>query len=256
MQENVEQCLGPDDVQSQCCTSLPDSEPEEEKDRHVTALPGAEGPSRPSSNESSPGGGPDWVALVRRIHAGEAGGMEQLYSIFSRGIRYYLCRQLGPQDLDDKVHDTFLIVVQAIRRGELRSPERLMGFVRTVVRRQVAAHIDHCVQIRREQTDLETGFAVWDRHNNPEEDAIARQRREIMTNVLRSVSRRDRDILTRFYLLGESQEQICAEMGLSETQFRLLKSRAKARFGELGKRRLDRNRLTSIFLRTNGGEAD
>jgi hypothetical protein len=46
-----------------------------------------------------------------------------------------LCRQLGPQDLDDKVHDTFLIVVQAIRKGELREPERLMGFVHTVVRR-------------------------------------------------------------------------------------------------------------------------
>jgi hypothetical protein len=29
-------------------------------------------------------------------------------------------------------------------------------------------------------------------------------------------------------------------MKLSETQFRLLKSRAKARFGELGKRRLGR----------------
>jgi hypothetical protein len=29
-------------------------------------------------------------------------------------------------------------------------------------------------------------------------------------------------------------------MNLTETQFRLLKSRAKARFGELGKRRLER----------------
>ena len=47
--------------------------------------------------------------------------------------------------LDDKVHDTFLVVVQAIRRGELRDPQRLMGFVRTVVRRQVAAHIDKVV---------------------------------------------------------------------------------------------------------------
>jgi DNA-directed RNA polymerase specialized sigma24 family protein len=44
---------------------------------------------------------------------------------------------LGPQDLDDRVHDTFLIVVQAISKGDLREPERLMGFVRTVVRRLV-----------------------------------------------------------------------------------------------------------------------
>jgi len=31
-------------------------------------------------------------------------------------VRYYLCRHLGPQDLDDKVHDTFLIVVQPSKK--------------------------------------------------------------------------------------------------------------------------------------------
>jgi len=35
---------------------------------------------------------------------------KDLYSLFARGIRFYLCRQLGPQELDDKVHDAFLIV--------------------------------------------------------------------------------------------------------------------------------------------------
>lgn len=180
----------------------------------------------------------DWPDLVRRIQRGDPDAMEELYRLFSRGIRYYLCRQLGPQELEDKVHDTFLIVVQAVQRGELREPERLMGFVRTVVRRQVAAHIDDAVQTRKEQAELQCGYSISDLRNNPEEDAIAHQRREIMTRVLRSVSRRDREILTRFYLLGESQETICDEMKLTETQFRLLKSRAKARFGELGKRKL------------------
>jgi len=156
---------------------------------------------------------------------------------------------LGPQELDDKVHDTFLIVVQAICRGELRDPDRLMGFVRTVVRRQVAAHIDKAVQARREQADLQCGSIVSDGRNNPEQDAISRQRQEIMTAVLRSLSRRDREILTRFYLRGESQEQICGEMGLTETQFRLLKSRAKARFGELGRRKLQKRVLPSLLPR-------
>ena len=86
--------------------------------------------------------------------ADDQSGMEELYRVFSRGVRFYLCRQLGPQDLEDKVHDTFLIVVQAMRRGELREPERLMGFVRTVVRRQVAAHIDQAVHTRRQQVGL------------------------------------------------------------------------------------------------------
>ncbi len=64
-----------------------------------------------------------------------------------------------------------------------------------------------------------------------------------MTNILRSISNRDREILTRFYLLEQTQQQICVEMQLSETQFRLLKSRAKARFGELGRREFSAGKL-------------
>jgi RNA polymerase sigma-70 factor (ECF subfamily) len=179
--------------------------------------------------------------------------MEELYNVFSSGIRYYLCRQLGPQELDDKVHDTFLIVVQAIRKGDLREPERLMGFVRTVARRQVAAHIDQAAQRRREEADLDIGTPIVDASQNPEEYAIARQRVDLMKEVLRGISERDREILTRFYLRGQSQERICREMGLSETQFRLLKSRAKARFGEIGRRKLVQRPLSRFLMRASGG---
>ncbi len=195
----------------------------------------------------------DWIGLVARVRAGQDAGMEELYKLFSRGIRYYLCRQLGPQELEDKVHDTFLIVVSAIKRGDLREPERLMGFVRTVVRRQVAAYIDTAVHVRREQTDLETGATVADRKQNPEQEAIIRQKAELMKSVLESLSDRDRDILVRFYLEEQSQEQICSEMQLTETQFRLLKSRAKAKFGEIGKKKLTTSGIFSVLVRAQAG---
>jgi RNA polymerase sigma-70 factor (ECF subfamily) len=193
-----------------------------------------------------------WVALVERIKSSEPGSMEELYQLFSKGIRFYLCRQLGPQELDDKVHDTFVVVVQAIRRGELREPERLMGFVRTIVRRQVAAHIDKVVHNRREQVDLDSTVRVADPRENPEESAIFQQRAQLIQKVLGELPERDREILTRFYLNEQSQDQICTEMSLSETQFRLLKSRAKARFGELGKKKLAQKSLQAVFLRTSG----
>jgi RNA polymerase sigma-70 factor, ECF subfamily len=193
----------------------------------------------------------DWHELVSRIQAGHESGMEDLYRIFARGIRFYLCRQLGCQELDDKVHDTFLIVVQAIRRGDIREPERLMGFVRTVVRRQVAAHIDHLVHNRREHLNMDVGVRVPDIRRNPEQTAVFRQKVEFMEEVLSKLSERDREILTRFYLNEQSQEQICDEMNLSETQFRLLKSRAKARFGEIGKRKLQQKPMSSFFVRSS-----
>lgn len=195
----------------------------------------------------------DWAMLVAQIKAGEDAGMEHLYKLFSRGIRYYLCRQLGPQELEDKVHDTFLIVVNAIKRGDLREPERLMGFVRTVVRRQVAAYIENAVHTRREQADLESGVAVVDKTLNPEQEAISREKAALMKSALEALSKRDRDILVRFYLKEQSQEQICRDMDLTETQFRLLKSRAKAKFGEIGKKKLASSGIFSVFVRAQAG---
>ena len=193
--------------------------------------------------------------LVRRIGTGETNGMEELYTLFSKGIRFYLCRQLGPQELDDKVHDTFVVVVQAIRRGELREPERLMGFVRTIVRRLVAAHIDRVVHTRRDHLDLEATLRIADPAENPEQTAIFRERAEIIGRVLGELTPRDREILTRFYLREQGQDQICSEMELTDTQFRLLKSRAKARFGELGKKKLAHGSLSTIFLRTSSSSS-
>jgi RNA polymerase sigma-70 factor (ECF subfamily) len=190
-----------------------------------------------------------WVELVDRIRAGEPGSMEELYELFSRGIRFYLCRQLGSQELDDKVHDTFVVVVQAIQRGEIREPQRLMGFVRTIVRRQVAAHIDRVVHSRKELVELDSTTRMADPRENPEENAIFQQRVELIQRVLGELSVRDNEILTRFYLREQSQDQICSEMALTETQFRLLKSRAKARFGELGKKKLSQKTLQAVFVR-------
>jgi RNA polymerase sigma-70 factor (ECF subfamily) len=198
-------------------------------DEAIAAQPSMEEAQRPS---------PDLVGLVSRIQSDESTALEDLYRIFARGIKYQICRQLGPQDLEDKVHDCFLIVVQAIRRGDLREPDRLMGFVRTVVRRQIAAYIEAIIQTRKQMAELETGRIVADFGRDPENCIMDQEEEELAYRVLKGVSSRDREILIRFYLREEPQDLICEKMNLTETQFRLLKSRAKARFGELGKRRL------------------
>ena len=184
--------------------------------------------------------------VVGRIYVGDDSGMEDLYRIFAEGIRFYLCRHLGQQELDDRVHDTFVIVVQAIRKGELREPGRLMGFVRTVARRQVAAHIDQVVHSHQE-LNLDVGVRVADLSGNPEQNAVFQQKIALILSVFDDLPARDSEILSRFYLDEQSREEICEEMNLSETQFRLLKSRAKARFGELGKRKLAQKPLGSIL---------
>lgn len=191
----------------------------------------------------------NWTEMVTKIQANDQDALEELYNLFSRGVKFLIVRQLGRQDIDDRVHDTFVIVVQAIQRGDLRDPERLMGFVRTIVRRQIANFIEKNYTRRRDELDIDGSVRIADSHFSPEEVAIRTQNSKIIEDVLKDCSRRDREILTRFYLLEQTQEQICAEMELNDTQFRLLKSRAKQRFSDEGRRRIAKSNLRSFFVR-------
>src|SRR5215475_1813659 len=130
----------------------------EQKDaglRRTAAKSGAKGPT-------------PWPTLIARIQADDARGMEDLYEVFSRGVRFFLWRQLGKQDLEDTVHDTFLTVAEAIRRGDVREPDRLMGFVWTVVRRQLAAQIERTVNLRHQRIELDSDTLLQDRGADPE----------------------------------------------------------------------------------------
>jgi RNA polymerase sigma-70 factor, ECF subfamily len=52
----------------------------------------------------------------------------------------------------------------------------------------------------------------------------------LIQEVLSELDDGEKEVLTRFYLWKQRPEQICSIMRLSETQFRLIKSCAKARF--------------------------
>src|ERR1051326_3281755 len=91
----------------------------------------------------------DWRTVVDQIRSGEAAGAETLYQHLATGARFFLRRRLGTDDVDDRVHDIFLIVVQAIQRGALREPERLVGFVRTILYRELNLEISRLVRARQ-----------------------------------------------------------------------------------------------------------
>ncbi len=181
-----------------------------------------------------------WAELVQRVRIGDADAVEDLYEVFSTGIRLRLARQLSAMDVNDKVHDLFVAVMESIRQGKLRQPERLMGYVQTMVSRQVASHIDRISKERRNSPVMELRAPLPDQAPDPEHSAMDRQIGEVMHRVLGGMRERDRQILVRFYLKEETPQEICHAMHLSEAQYRVLKSRAKARLGDLCRRRLAR----------------
>jgi RNA polymerase sigma-70 factor, ECF subfamily len=197
-----------------------------QREREVPVIPGSDF-YRPKT---------PWSDLVQGVRGGDPVAMEDLYRVLSTGVRLRLARQLGGRDINDRVHDLFVMVTESILNGELRQPERLMGYVRTVERRQVASHIDH--EQREKRNAQVEAWSLRDDGASPERFAIEHQCSDMAKRILSGLRERDREVLSRFYISEESGAEICQAMDLTETQYRLIKSRAKARFVALCRRRM------------------
>jgi DNA-directed RNA polymerase specialized sigma24 family protein len=74
--------------------------------------------------------------------------------------------------------------------------------------------------------------------------AVRREHQDIAAGILAALSARDREVLMRFYCHGQAAERIQADMGVTETEFRLIKSRAKAGFAARVQQRIEPRAVT------------
>jgi RNA polymerase sigma factor (sigma-70 family) len=179
----------------------------------------------------------DWVSLTSRIMNGNDGAMEELYCrLFADGIKRFFRRKLGSNDVDDCVHNSFITVVAAIQAGKIREPRFLQSYVWTVAQHQVSLAIRHLVHRRNDHIDwCDLALFALDRRGDPEEMLMARERGDTANQALAGLSRRDRELLVRVYYNEQSGSEVCTDMRMTVRQLYQLKSRALARFGELGK---------------------
>jgi RNA polymerase sigma-70 factor (ECF subfamily) len=188
---------------------------------------------------------PDIGAIALRIQNADGSAEAELYDVFAKGLKLIICRRLGyGPEAEDTFQDVMLIVLGNIRAGRLQDPRCVAGYVHAVMRIHIAHVIEERSHLRKQQSlSGDIASRLRDGRTNAEEDSLTAERLTIARKVLASLCNRDREILSRFYLDEETEEQICADMSLNGTQFRLLKSRAKAKFTEIGKRSLKFPRL-------------
>ena len=185
---------------------------------------------------------PKWSPLVDEISAGSAAGFEELYRAFN-GFRYYLERRMGAERAEDAYHDLLLDVTNGIRNGALRNPECLAGYAQVIAHRIVVQHIR--VTVKERGISSLGDVVLQEPAPSPEQAAIRAQNKDLADCILRAMPTRDREVLNRFYVEEQTPQEIQAAMDLTETQFRLLKSRAKKKFAELGQDRIAGNRAGS-----------
>jgi len=191
----------------------------------------------------------DW-RLASRIGNGDPAAVEELYLLMKQMLRPNLLYSVRETDPSDLLHETLTIVVESIRNGELRNPAALRAYVQSVIRRQVAGKILRAVWNRKRMVNSAGALDCAHSSDNPEKDLLLHERKELIARGMRRLGSRDNELLTRFYLLGENYGHICEEMNLTETQFRLFKSRAKARLTAWARGAMD---ATQAVGRAGGG---
>jgi RNA polymerase sigma-70 factor, ECF subfamily len=173
--------------------------------------------------------------LVRRIVDGDRDAERELVERYWRGIRIVLGRSSRDRAaLDDLCQDTFRIALEKIRRGDIREPERLSGFM-VMLARNLA--IEHHRRVARQAERLQES-AASDREPlgpaDPLERLLQAENAQVVRQVLAELpSDRDREILFRYYLAEEDKDRICADLGLSSLHFNRVLFRARARYREL-----------------------
>jgi RNA polymerase sigma factor (sigma-70 family) len=125
----------------------------------------------------------------------------------------------------------------AIRKGSLESAERLPGYVTATARNMLTDGM-RAMRARPAEPLPLARFEASD-SSSVEDNLIQTQTRVVARAVLREMSFRDREVLFRFYIDEQTPARICADLGLTANQFRNVKSRAKARFAELMRGRID-----------------
>ena len=172
----------------------------------------------------------DSAQITSGVRAGDTECMSALYSWIQRIVRVRISGPDLVQAAEDLCHETFIIAVEAIRADRLRNDVCLIAYINSIARNRVANTIERLVRDRN-TVQVEEAAQIHQAHNseNPEIATEARERLGYTMSLLRGLSARDYEILYRFYVMEQSAEVIQEAVGLTATQFRLAKSRARAR---------------------------
>jgi RNA polymerase sigma-70 factor (ECF subfamily) len=185
--------------------------------------------------------------LVAGIRSGDRKAEERLFEVYGRGIAILLDRHTnGRPEAEDLLQDTFRLVLEKLRNGELREPSRLPGFIAQIAR---SLAIEHYRKITRRKTDADSD-AVLEAvapSEGPLGNLLARENAMLVRRVLQELANeRDRQILLRFYIAEEDKDRISADYGLSSLQFNRVLHRARQRYKELLTERLGGDRAVRV----------
>jgi RNA polymerase sigma-70 factor (ECF subfamily) len=168
----------------------------------------------------------DLARVAERIRAGDSSAEDELAREFGERIRVFLTMRTREADTArDLAQDVMINVLTALRRGQLREPERLAAFVYGTARNIMNNYLRTGRRERSEPLELDVAAATPD----PAVAFEAGERQELVRRGLAGLNRADRGILLMTLVDGLKPGEIAWRLGLTAEVVRARKSRALKR---------------------------
>jgi RNA polymerase sigma-70 factor, ECF subfamily len=167
--------------------------------------------------------------LARRIAAGVDGSARReealLVERFARRVRLYGLRHLRDADqAADLVQDVMRLVLERLRVGEVREPERIGSFILGTAR-MMARDARRRAQRRQDLSERMAAEAPA-ASLGPSEGSVDLDRLE---QCLQALPERERTVVVLSFQGGEAAPDIAGALGLSAANVRVIRHRAVAR---------------------------
>jgi RNA polymerase sigma-70 factor (ECF subfamily) len=164
--------------------------------------------------------------LAARARAGDPEAENELVKRYRPGLLMMIRKRLkDPALADDYCQEVFRVAFEAIRRDRLEDGGKLAAYLWSVARNLASSDLRR--HYRHQTTRLSE--AIVDDSPPPEQVVLREESARLVREALSQLTPRDRGILAAFYLDDVPKEVICRKMGLSPSQFDVIKWRALRR---------------------------
>lgn len=162
-----------------------------------------------------------YSALLARIAEGDAAAEEELITLFRRPVYAIAMVRTGERGAaQDITQEVLIAVLEAARRGTIREPEKLHGYIHSVTKFTVSHHFRE--KGRRAEASLDEADSSW---SDPVPEFEAAERRRLVREELATCGPVDQKILLFSMVDGLSLAVIAERLKLSHEAVRARKSR-------------------------------
>ena len=173
------------------------------------------------------------TSIVERILAGDPQAEQEMILRYQRGLNAMLYNRCKDKALaEDVTQDTWLLVIQKVRGAELKNKQRLASFIIQIAKNQLIMKFR--ARDKHPHADQDEALEIADQTPTPEQELVNQQLASTVNQVLDELSKpRDRELIRRFYLVGDEKSLLCKEYDLTPEHFDRVIFRARERFKAL-----------------------